>query len=46
MDAQVLATSWKAARDLGISSREVGSEEFKGLVSGNKIYEEHYPWGI
>jgi serine/tyrosine/threonine adenylyltransferase len=42
---QLLAISWKALRDLGLDPREVESEEFLNLMSGNKIYEEHYPWG-
>ena len=42
---QLLATSWKAVRDLGLNVEEVESEEFLKLISGNMIYEEHYPWG-
>jgi uncharacterized protein YdiU (UPF0061 family) len=42
---QLLATSWKAVRDLGLDAHEVETEDFLNLVSGNKIYEEHYPWG-
>lgn len=42
---QLLATSWKALRDLGLKDEEVHTEDFRQLMSGNKIYEEHYPWG-
>lgn len=42
---QLLATSWKALRDLGLKAEEVETEDFLALMSGNKIYEEHYPWG-
>jgi hypothetical protein len=42
---QLLATSWKAVRDLGLNVKEVETDEFLNLMSGNKIYEEHYPWG-
>src|SRR5271169_568469 len=42
---QLLATSWKAVRDLGLKTDEVETKDFLDLVSGNKIYEEHYPWG-
>jgi len=41
---QLLATSWKAVRDLGLKPQEVETDEFLALMSGNKIYEEHYPW--
>jgi serine/tyrosine/threonine adenylyltransferase len=43
---QLLATSWKAVADLGLDPAEVETKDFLNLVSGNKIYEEHYPWGI
>ena len=42
---QLLATSWKAVKDLGLNAEEVKTEDFLNLMSGNKIYEEHYPWG-
>jgi uncharacterized protein YdiU (UPF0061 family) len=42
---QLLATSWRAVTDLGLDPAEVHTKEFLDLVSGNKIYEEHYPWG-
>jgi hypothetical protein len=42
---QLLATCWKAVRDLGLKEDEVKTKDFLNLVSGNKIYEEHYPWG-
>jgi serine/tyrosine/threonine adenylyltransferase len=42
---QLLAMSWKALRDLGLNEEEAKTEEFLALMSGNKIYEEHYPWG-
>jgi serine/tyrosine/threonine adenylyltransferase len=42
---QLLATSWTALNDLGLNPPEAESKEFLDLVSGNKIYEEHYPWG-
>jgi len=45
-DPQLLATSWKALRDLGLDPAEVETPDFLSLMSGNKIYEEHYPWGI
>jgi hypothetical protein len=32
-------------RDLGLNAKEVETEDFLSLMSGNKIYEEHYPWG-
>jgi len=41
---QLLATSWKAVRDLGLKPEETETDEFLALMSGNKIYEEHYPW--
>jgi len=41
---QLLVTSWKAVRDLGLNPEEVETEEFLALMGGNKIYEEHYPW--
>ena len=41
---QLLATSWKALRDLGLKFEEAETEEFLALMSGNKIYEEHHPW--
>ena len=31
-------------RDLGLQADEVHTEEFLALMSGNKIYDEHYPW--
>jgi hypothetical protein len=43
---QLLATSWKALRDLGLKAEEAETDEFLALMSGNKIYEEHYPWGL
>jgi len=43
---QVLATSWKAMKDLGLNPGEAETEDFKSLMGGNKIYEEHYPWGM
>ena len=43
---QLLATSWKAVRDLGLDAREIEKKDFLDLMSGNKIYEEHYPWGL
>ena len=42
---QLLATSWRTVRDLGLDPAEVESQDFLDLMSGNKIYEEHYPWG-
>src|SRR5579871_1495535 len=42
---QLLATSWKALRDVGLKADEAETEDFRALMSGNKIYEEHYPWG-
>jgi hypothetical protein len=42
---QLLTTSWKALRDLGLDSKQAETEDFLKLMSGNKIYEEHYPWG-
>ena len=42
---QLLSTSWKAVKDLGLNAEEVETEDFLNLMSGNKIYEEHYPWG-
>jgi hypothetical protein len=42
---QLLATSWKALRDLGLKPEEAETEEFLALMSGNKIYEDLYPWG-
>jgi serine/tyrosine/threonine adenylyltransferase len=42
---QLLATSWRAVGDLGLAPEEVETEDFLNLMSGNKIYEEHYPWG-
>lgn len=43
---QLLATSWKAMFDLGLKPSEAETQDFLDLMSGNKIYEEHYPWGI
>jgi hypothetical protein len=43
---QLLATSWKALRDLGLRADEAESNDFLALMSGNRIYDEHYPWGI
>lgn len=43
---QLLATSWKALRDLGLKPEEAETEEFLALMSGNKIYEDFYPWGL
>jgi serine/tyrosine/threonine adenylyltransferase len=43
---QLLATSKTALRDLGLKESELESDEFRKLMSGNMIYEEHYPWGI
>ena len=42
---QLLATSWRAIRDLGLDPSEAQTQDFLDLMSGNKIYEEHYPWG-
>jgi len=44
-NSQLLVTSWKAVKDLGLNAEEVKTEDFLNLMSGNKIYEEHYPWG-
>jgi hypothetical protein len=43
---QLLATSWKAMRDLGLNEEETETDDFLALMSGNKIFEEHYPWGL
>jgi hypothetical protein len=43
---QLLATADAALRDLGLDAGEAETEEFRDLVSGNLIYEEHYPWGM
>jgi serine/tyrosine/threonine adenylyltransferase len=43
---QLLATSWKAVRDLGLDPSETETQDFLDLMSGNKIYEDHYPWGM
>ncbi|KAK9463235.1 uncharacterized protein V1516DRAFT_619019 [Lipomyces oligophaga] len=42
--AQILAVSDAALKDLGLALDVKNSLEFKELVIGNKIYEEHYPW--
>ena len=42
---QLLATSPAAVRDLGLDPKEVETDEFRNLMSGNRIYDEHYPWG-
>jgi serine/tyrosine/threonine adenylyltransferase len=42
---QLLATSPKAVADLGLDPTQVATKDFAELMSGNKIYEEHYPWG-
>jgi len=42
---QLLATSSKAAADLGLDMKETETTDFLALMSGNKIYEQHYPWG-
>jgi hypothetical protein len=42
---QLLATSWRALKDLGLNDFETETEDFLKVVSGNKIYEEHFPWG-
>jgi len=42
---QLLVTSWRALQDLGLDISETETEDFLNLMSGNKIYEEHYPWG-
>src|SRR5437762_12196085 len=44
-NSQLLVTSWKAVKDLGLNAEEVKTEDFRNLMSGNKIYDEHYPWG-
>jgi uncharacterized protein YdiU (UPF0061 family) len=43
---QLLATSWRALQDLGLDPLEAETRDFLDLMSGNKIYEEHYPWGM
>jgi hypothetical protein len=43
---QLLATSPAALRDLGLDAGEAQTEDFRNLVSGNRIYEDHYPWGM
>lgn len=43
---QLLATSPATLRDLGLDPGEAETDEFRDLVSGNLIYEEHYPWGM
>jgi serine/tyrosine/threonine adenylyltransferase len=42
---QLLATSPTALRDLGLDVGQAETEDFRNLVSGNRIYDEHYPWG-
>jgi len=42
---QLLAASPEAAADLGLDMRETETEDFVDLMSGKKIYEQHYPWG-
>lgn len=42
---QLLATSWRAMQDLGLRVSEAETDDFRNLMSGNMIYEEHYPWG-
>ncbi|KAK9481351.1 hypothetical protein V1514DRAFT_323593 [Lipomyces japonicus] len=42
--AEVLAVSPAALRDLGLLESEKDTDEFKELVIGNRIYDEHYPW--
>lgn len=32
--------------DLGLNPSEAETQDFLDIMSGNKIYEEHYPWGI
>ncbi|BFZ61040.1 hypothetical protein YB2330_002098 [Saitoella coloradoensis] len=43
-DYELLATSPKALHDLGLKQSEAETEEFAQVMSGNKIYDEHYPW--
>ncbi|KAK7208271.1 YdiU domain protein [Myxozyma melibiosi] len=42
--AKLLAVSEAAMRDLGLKLEEKDTDEFKEVVIGNKIYEEHFPW--
>ena len=43
-DAKLLAVSPSTQKLIGLKSGEEATEEFLELVSGNKIYEENYPW--
>ncbi|KAF3308115.1 hypothetical protein TWF173_001719 [Orbilia oligospora] len=43
-DYELLAVSPAAFDSIGLKRGEEKEEEFGKLVSGNKIFEEHYPW--
>ena len=43
-EPELIATSLSCLEMLGIKSTEVSTEEFKQIVSGNRIFEESYPW--
>ncbi|KAF3941196.1 hypothetical protein ABW19_dt0202455 [Dactylella cylindrospora] len=43
-DYELLAVSPAAFDSVGLKRTEQENEEFRALVSGNKIYKEHYPW--
>ncbi|KAF3902029.1 hypothetical protein AA313_de0205990 [Arthrobotrys entomopaga] len=43
-DYELLAVSPAAFDSLGLRRGEEETDDFKALVSGNKIYQEHYPW--
>ena len=42
---QLLATSPAAVAHLGLDPKETKTKDFLDLMSGNKFYEQHYPWG-
>lgn len=44
VNPELLAVSPAAMEDIGLRGGEEEMEDFKNLVSGNKIYKEHYPW--
>ncbi|EPS45197.1 hypothetical protein H072_788 [Dactylellina haptotyla CBS 200.50] len=43
-DHELLAVSPAAFDSIGLKRGEEETEDFKAVISGNKIYEEHYPW--
>ncbi|KAJ6262156.1 hypothetical protein Dda_2961 [Drechslerella dactyloides] len=43
-DYELLAVSPAAFDSIGLKRGEEETDDFGALVSGNKFYEEHYPW--